>query len=99
MKVLTIILTIFIGFLIIEPSLSLLDLSTSIECAEDLCDHDGDCNDLCNPFLSCETCFGFIPLITAPLLEPIVNPDLQAVQPRYLSQEQIFDIFHPPKLA
>lgn len=99
MKVFTIIFTVFIGFLIIEPSLSIFNASICIEQVGDFDDNGGECNDVCNPFLSCETCLGFMPSIIAPALEVLFIPIPQASHFHYLSQQQIFDIFHPPKLA
>ena len=54
------ILTFFIGFMIVQPTLAFIDPIFEIEAGEDGCvDEEGDCEGACNPFLSCDTCLGF----------------------------------------
>jgi hypothetical protein len=59
-----------------------------------------DCNDLCNPFLSCNSCFGFTVSSLATLIEQVdfielKNGDFQSPPPfRYTHS-----IWHPPKLG
>ena len=92
------------------PAMELIDFNSDTSCCIISCFADSqeqpsqndknDCNDLCNPFLSCSNCFGFTISPFAILAEKpdfikLDFTDYQSPPPvRY-----IYSIWHPPKLG
>ena len=97
MRVLTIIFTLYIGLLTVQPVLALVELTAEIEC----CDDNGEgCEDVCNPFLLCDCCIGFTASALSADFEParyFDEPMSALVLPAL--RQPVFDIFQPPQLA
>lgn len=84
--------------MILQPTLACIDPAFDVElCDDNGEENEGDCEGLCNPFLSCDTCFGF----TADS-ESEPNEIAKITKREYVEYsespilDQIFEIFHPP---
>jgi hypothetical protein len=101
----------FIITLLATPSLSLIDLaienqSCSTSCctssAQDQSDENNEngCNNVCNPFLSCGSCIGFISPSSSLLRQQLVfiKPTINIAQEFPLAQFT-HSIWHPPKFS
>lgn len=98
MKILSIILTLYIGLMTVQPALALVELAPEIECCDD--DASEGCEDICNPFLLCDCCIGF----TTPNLNADFEPPCYFDEPMTALvlpalRQPVFDIFQPPRLA
>lgn len=97
----TIILVIFLGFMIVQPALACIDPIFDMELCDDECnDEQGECNDLCNPFLSCDTCLGFTTDTHNEMVEIL---KLEKTEYSEHSESpilgQVIEIFRPPIAA
>lgn len=92
------ILTFFIGFMIVQPTLAFIDPIFEIEAGEDGCvDEDGDCEGACNPFLSCDTCLGFNSDVHTEMEEITKLEKIEyAERSESLAFDRVFTIFRPP---
>ena len=98
MKLLSVIFTLYISCLTVQPALALVEIIPEIDCCDDA--DDEGCEDVCNPFLLCDSCIGFTAPNVIACFEPpcyFDKPMTALVLPTL--RQPVFDIFQPPRLA
>ena len=111
MRLLAIILTAYITTLAFAPAFQLIDFSSETECCAISCctagqqensadDCEDDCNGICNPFLSCSTCVGFMLSGAITVTQPVsyTGAPVSTLQQCPLQQVSAA-VWHPPKLG
>ncbi|HLW07179.1 MAG TPA: DUF6660 family protein [Marinilabiliaceae bacterium] len=110
-KILSIILSIYIIALNVQPIMDMVDLGNEDICIASIHNSDAEnqqptendedgCDDLCNPFMSCTTCLGCTVPVAILFSEPFENHEIQLTfYKNFHSLQYSGSIWQPPKIG